>query len=52
MVDPSQIEINAFEQVQHASIGYQSLTDIPKAIVFNEKRLDFTVNVHVNIYFL
>jgi phosphorylase kinase alpha/beta subunit len=42
MVDPTSLDIQTFEQLQHASIGYQSLTDIPKAIMFSENRMDFT----------
>lgn len=33
--------VEAFQQLEHASIGYQSLTDIPKAIVYNEPTYDF-----------
>ncbi|KAF8774850.1 putative phosphorylase b kinase regulatory like protein [Argiope bruennichi] len=33
--------IEAFQQLEHASLGYQSLTDIPKAIVYNEPTYDF-----------
>lgn len=35
--------VEAFQQLEHASIGYQSLTDIPKAIVYNEPTYDFKV---------
>ncbi|GIY61546.1 probable phosphorylase b kinase regulatory subunit beta [Caerostris darwini] len=33
--------IEAFQQLEHASLGYQSLTDIPKAIIYNEPTYDF-----------
>ncbi|XP_042909770.1 probable phosphorylase b kinase regulatory subunit beta isoform X3 [Parasteatoda tepidariorum] len=33
--------VEAFQQLEHASIGYQSLTDIPKAIIYNEPTYDF-----------
>lgn len=37
------LNVNSFRQLEHLSIGYQSLTDIPKAIKLNEPRLDYKV---------
>ncbi|XP_076321382.1 putative phosphorylase b kinase regulatory subunit beta isoform X1 [Tachypleus tridentatus] len=34
-------KFEAFQQLEHASIGYQSLTDIPKAIVYSEPTYNF-----------
>lgn len=36
-VDTSEITFNQFRQVQHDYIGYQSLTDVPKALVYAEE---------------
>lgn len=38
------LDINPFEQLQHASIGYQSLTDVPTAITYSEDSMSFKVN--------
>ncbi|KAG0711404.1 putative phosphorylase b kinase regulatory subunit beta [Chionoecetes opilio] len=35
------LDIQAFEQLQHASIGYQSLTDVPRAITYSEDSMSF-----------
>ncbi|XP_069171348.1 probable phosphorylase b kinase regulatory subunit beta isoform X2 [Procambarus clarkii] len=35
------LDIKAFEQLQHASIGYQSLTDVPTAITYSEDSMSF-----------
>ncbi|MPC71468.1 putative phosphorylase b kinase regulatory subunit beta [Portunus trituberculatus] len=37
------LDIKAFEQLQHASIGYQSLTDVPRAITYSEDSMSFKV---------
>ncbi|KAK4321576.1 hypothetical protein Pmani_007646 [Petrolisthes manimaculis] len=35
------LDISPFEQLQHASIGYQSLTDVPTAIQYSEDSMSF-----------
>ncbi|XP_037781259.1 probable phosphorylase b kinase regulatory subunit beta isoform X1 [Penaeus monodon] len=35
------LDISPFEQLQHASIGYQSLTDVPTAIKYSEDSMSF-----------
>ncbi|XP_069983940.1 probable phosphorylase b kinase regulatory subunit beta isoform X4 [Penaeus vannamei] len=35
------LDITPFEQLQHASIGYQSLTDVPTAIKYSEDSMSF-----------
>ncbi|XP_050711769.1 probable phosphorylase b kinase regulatory subunit beta isoform X6 [Eriocheir sinensis] len=35
------LDIKPFEQLQHASIGYQSLTDVPRAITYSEDSMSF-----------
>ncbi|XP_071549609.1 probable phosphorylase b kinase regulatory subunit beta isoform X2 [Panulirus ornatus] len=35
------LDITPFEQMQHASIGYQSLTDVPTAITYSEDSKSF-----------
>ena len=35
-VDSKDLDITPFTQVVHEYSGYQSLTDVPKAIVYNE----------------
>lgn len=37
------LDISPFEQLQHASIGYQSLTDVPTAIQYSEDSMSFKV---------
>lgn len=37
------LDIKPFEQLQHASIGYQSLTDVPRAITYSEDSMSFKV---------
>ncbi|CAL4083790.1 unnamed protein product, partial [Meganyctiphanes norvegica] len=36
-----ELDISPFEQLQHTSIGYQSLTDVPQAIQYSEDNIDF-----------
>lgn len=38
---------NAFAQINHEYIGYQSLTDVPKAQTYTEDK--FSVEVSLNI---
>lgn len=40
-------EVQAFQQLQHASIGYQSLTDVPQAIAYSEGNTDFAVSFYL-----
>jgi phosphorylase kinase alpha/beta subunit len=42
-IEPIDLDINPFRQVVHEYSGYQSLTDVPKAIVFNDPYQDFKV---------
>lgn len=35
------LDLKAFQQLQHASIGYQSLTDVPQAVAYAEDNADF-----------
>lgn len=39
-VDLKQLNIQPFGQVHHDYIGYQSLTDVPKAIAYSEAEFD------------
>jgi phosphorylase kinase alpha/beta subunit len=41
-VDLKELNIQPFGQVHHEYIGYQSLTDVPKAIAYSEADYDFT----------
>lgn len=41
-VDLKELNIQPFGQVHHDYIGYQSLTDVPKAIAYSEADYDFT----------
>lgn len=36
-VDTSEMTFNQFRQTQHDYIGYQSLTDVPRACVYTEE---------------
>jgi phosphorylase kinase alpha/beta subunit len=47
-IEPIDLDINPFRQVVHEYSGYQSLTDVPKAIVFNDPYQDFKVIFHRN----
>ncbi|CAG7786316.1 unnamed protein product [Allacma fusca] len=42
LVDPTDLDISPFTQVVHEYSGYQSLTDVPKAVIFNEPFQDFS----------
>ncbi|XP_076029946.1 putative phosphorylase b kinase regulatory subunit beta [Oratosquilla oratoria] len=35
------LDVNPFEQLQHASIGYQSLTDVPRSLKYSEDVMSF-----------
>lgn len=41
-VDTSEMTFNQFRQTEHEYIGYQSLTDVPKASAYSE---DFDCNM-------
>lgn len=41
-VDLKELNIQPFGQVHHDYIGYQSLTDVPKAVAYSEAEFDFT----------
>lgn len=41
-VDLKELNIQPFGQVHHDYIGYQSLTDVPKAIAYSEADYDVT----------
>lgn len=36
-VDTSEMTFNQFRQTQHDYIGYQSLTDVPRACIYTEE---------------
>lgn len=44
-VDTSEMCFNQFRQVEHDYIGYQSLTDVPKACVYMEEETKITVSI-------
>jgi len=44
MVDPEELDIKPFRQVVHEYSGYQSLTDVPKTLIFNEPCKDYKVS--------
>ena len=44
-VDTSEMFFNQFRQVEHDYIGYQSLTDVPKALVYMEEETKISVRV-------
>lgn len=37
------LDLTQFKQLQHDYIGYQSLTDVPKAFAYNEDIKDYFV---------
>jgi len=37
------LDLTQFKQLQHDYIGYQSLTDVPKAIAYSENFKDYSV---------
>lgn len=41
-IDLKELNIQPFGQVHHDYIGYQSLTDVPKAIAYSEAEFDVT----------
>lgn len=41
-IDIKELNIQPFGQVHHDYIGYQSLTDVPKALAYSEAEFDFT----------
>ena len=43
------LDIKPFEQLKHASIGYQSLTDVPTAITYSEDNRSFKVPGQFNL---
>ena len=40
------LELNQFKQLEHDYIGYQSLTDVPKALTYSENIKDYSVSIH------
>ena len=38
------LELSQFKQLEHDYIGYQSLTDVPKALSYDEDLKDFSVS--------
>lgn len=38
-------KFEAFQQLEHTNTGYQSLTDVPKAIAYSEPSYDYSVSV-------
>ena len=47
-VDLKELNIQPFGQVHHDYIGYQSLTDVPKAIAYSEAEYDLTQSNKLN----
>ena len=41
-IDLKELNIQPFGQVHHDYIGYQSLTDVPKAVAYSESECDLT----------
>lgn len=41
------LDLTQFKQLQHDYIGYQSLTDVPKAIAYSESVKDYSVRNHI-----
>lgn len=50
MVDPEELGIKPFGQVVHEYSGYQSLTDVPKTLVYNEPCKDYRVNKGISLF--
>ncbi len=44
------LELNQFKQLEHDYIGYQSLTDVPKALSYEEDVTDYSVSKYSNEY--
>lgn len=42
-VDTNEVCFQQFRQMEHDYIGYQSLTDVPKAMVYTEDSADLGV---------
>ena len=38
------LELNPFKQLEHEYIGYQSLTDVPRALSYSEDIQDYSVS--------
>ena len=43
-IDTTEIEFQSFRQLEHEYIGYQSLTDVPKACVYSEEQQNLMVS--------
>lgn len=41
------LDLTQFKQLQHDYIGYQSLTDVPKAFAYSESVKEYSVWNHV-----
>lgn len=52
-VDTSEMTFNQFRQTQHDYIGYQSLTDVPRACIYTEEiSTDLLVSIRGLMSFL
>lgn len=40
------LELAQFKQLEHDYIGYQSLTDVPKALTYAEDIKDYSVSIY------
>lgn len=40
------LELTPFKQLQHDYIGYQSLTDVPRALTYSEDIKDYSVRIY------
>lgn len=41
------IDLNPFKQLEHEYIGYQSLTDVPRALSYAEDVEDYQVKTYI-----
>jgi hypothetical protein len=44
-VDTSEVTFQQFRQLEHEYIGYQSLTDVPRALQYTEEPKTYQVGV-------
>lgn len=47
----AEMDLRQFKQLEHDYIGYQSLTDVPKALSYNENIKDYSVSLMAQIIF-
>lgn len=49
---PDNNDTNSFSQIHHEYIGYQSLTDVPRALTYVEEKIMCTVRYCVTFFFI